>query len=50
MEAVLGYEAAELEQREVGDLLLITEKNVEVKVVGIFKRTGTRTTAPFFSL
>jgi putative ABC transport system permease protein len=42
MEAVLGYEAAELEQREVGDKLLIVEKNVEVKVVGILKRTGTQ--------
>jgi putative ABC transport system permease protein len=41
-EAVLGYEAAELEQREVGDILLIPEKNVELKVVGILKRTGTQ--------
>jgi putative ABC transport system permease protein len=48
MEAVLGYEAAELEQREVGDLLLITEKNVEVKVVGIFKRTGTQDDGTIF--
>jgi putative ABC transport system permease protein len=39
-EAVLGYEAAELEQREVGDLILIPEKNVEFKVVGILARTG----------
>src|SRR5512136_160516 len=28
-EAVLGYEAAELEQREVGDMILMPEKNVE---------------------
>jgi len=48
MEAVLGYEAAELEQREVGDLLLITEKNVEVKVVGILKRTGTQDDGTIF--
>ncbi|MGZ4886069.1 MAG: ABC transporter permease, partial [Candidatus Aminicenantales bacterium] len=41
-EAVLGYEAAELEQREVGDKYLIPEKNVEVKVVGILNRTGTQ--------
>jgi len=48
MEAVLGYEAAELEQRELGDLLLITEKNVEVKVVGILKRTGTQDDGTIF--
>jgi len=41
MEAVVGYEAAELEQREVGDMLLIPEKNVELKVVGVLKRSGT---------
>jgi putative ABC transport system permease protein len=41
-EAVFGYEVAELEQREVGDLYLIPEKNVEVKVVGILERTGTQ--------
>lgn len=41
-EAVFGYEAAELEQREVGDKYLIPEKNVEVKVVGILGRTGTQ--------
>lgn len=48
MEAVLGYEAAELEQREVGDPLLITEKNVAVKVVGILKRTGTQDDGTIF--
>jgi putative ABC transport system permease protein len=41
-EAVMGYEAAELEQREVGDLILIPEKNVEFTVVGILERTGTQ--------
>ena len=41
-EAVMGYEAAELEQREVGDKILIPEKNVEFKVVGILSRTGTQ--------
>jgi putative ABC transport system permease protein len=41
MEAVVGYEAAELEQREVGDKLLIPEKNVELKVVGVLSRSGT---------
>ena len=40
-EAVVGYEAAELEQREVGDKLLIPEKNVVLKVVGILTRSGT---------
>jgi putative ABC transport system permease protein len=48
MEAVLGYEAAELEQREVGDPLLITEKDVEVKVVGVLKRTGTQDDGTIF--
>ena len=41
-EAVMGYEAAELEQREVGDMILIPEKNVQFKVVGILARTGTQ--------
>ena len=40
-EAVVGYEAAELEQREVGDKLLIPDKNVELKVVGVLSRSGT---------
>jgi putative ABC transport system permease protein len=47
-EAVLGYEAAELEQREVGDALLIPEKNVEVKVVGVLTRTGTQDDGTIF--
>lgn len=47
-EAVLGYEAAELEQREVGDMLLIPEKNIELKVVGILKRTGTQDDGTIF--
>ena len=48
LEAVLGYEAAELEQREVGDTLLIAEKNIEVKVVGVLKRTGTQDDGTIF--
>ncbi|MEW6258545.1 MAG: ABC transporter permease [Thermodesulfobacteriota bacterium] len=48
MEAVLGYEAAELEQREVGDTLLIPEKNAEIRVVGILKRTGTQDDGTIF--
>jgi len=47
-EAVMGYEAAELEQREVGDTLLIPEKNVELKVAGILKRTGTQDDGTIF--
>jgi len=47
-EAVLGYEAAELEQREVGDMLLIPEKEAELKVVGVLKRTGTQDDGTIF--
>jgi len=47
-EAVFGYEVAELEQREIGDLYLIPEKNVEVKVVGILERTGTQDDGTIF--
>ncbi len=48
LEAVFGYEVAELEQREVGDLYLIPEKEVEVKVVGILERTGTQDDGTIF--
>ncbi len=47
-EAVMGYEAAELEQREVGDKLLIPEKNVELTVVGVLGRTGTQDDGTIF--
>jgi putative ABC transport system permease protein len=47
-EAVMGYEAAELEQREVGDKYLIPEKNVELTVVGILKRSGTQDDGTIF--
>ena len=47
-EAVMGYEAAELEQREIGDKLLIPEKNVELKVVGILARSGTQDDGTIF--
>ncbi|OGD26621.1 MAG: hypothetical protein A2Y56_09740 [Candidatus Aminicenantes bacterium RBG_13_63_10] len=47
-EAVLGYEAAELEQREVGDLLLIPEKDIEFKVVGVLARSGTQDDGTIF--
>jgi len=48
LEAVIGFEAAELEQREVGDVLLIPEKNAELKVVGILNRTGTQDDGTIF--
>jgi putative ABC transport system permease protein len=48
LEAVMGYEAAELEQREAGDVLLIPEKNIELKVTGILKRTGTQDDGTIF--
>lgn len=47
-EAVMGFEVAELEQREVGDLILIPEKNVQLKVVGILERTGTQDDGTIF--
>jgi putative ABC transport system permease protein len=47
-EAVMGYEAAELEQREIGDLILMPEKNIEFKVVGILNRTGTQDDGTIF--
>ena len=47
-DAVMGYEAAELEQREVGDMILIPEKNVQFKVVGILARTGTQDDGTIF--
>jgi putative ABC transport system permease protein len=47
-EAVMGYEAAELEQREVGDKLLIPEKDVELTVVGVLGRTGTQDDGTIF--
>ncbi len=47
-EAVLGFEAAELEQREVGDMILMPEKNVQFKVAGILERTGTQDDGTIF--
>jgi putative ABC transport system permease protein len=49
LEVVMGYEAAELEQREVGDMILMPEKNVQFKVVGILKRTGTQDDGTIFA-
>jgi putative ABC transport system permease protein len=47
-EAVMGYEAAELEQREVGDMIMVPEKNIQLKVVGILERTGTQDDGTIF--
>jgi putative ABC transport system permease protein len=47
-EAVMGYEAAELEQRAVGDMIMVPEKNVPLKVVGILERTGTQDDGTIF--
>lgn len=41
-EVIMGYEAAELEQRNVGDEIFIPGKNKIMTVVGIFERTGTQ--------
>lgn len=48
LEAVFGYEAAELEQREIGDLYLLPEADVEIKVVGVLKRSGTQDDGTIF--
>lgn len=48
LEAVMGYEAAELESREVGDKYLIPEHDVEVAVVGVLKRSGTQDDGTIF--
>ncbi|MHB8054749.1 MAG: ABC transporter permease [Candidatus Aminicenantales bacterium] len=47
-ETVLGYEAAELEQREVGDKILVVDKNIEYTVVGILSRSGTQDDGTIF--
>jgi putative ABC transport system permease protein len=47
-EAVLGYEAAELETREAGDLMLIIGVEKPVKVVGVLKRSGTQDDGTIF--
>jgi putative ABC transport system permease protein len=47
-EVVMGYEAAELEQREVGDMTMVPEKNVPLKVVGILERTGSQDDGTIF--
>jgi putative ABC transport system permease protein len=41
-ELVLGFEAAELEQREAGDLMMLPGSEEEYTVTGVLKRTGTQ--------
>ncbi|NQT32975.1 MAG: ABC transporter permease [Candidatus Omnitrophica bacterium] len=41
-EVIIGYEAAEVEQRSVGDKMFIPGINKILKVRGIFERTGTQ--------
>lgn len=41
-EVIMGYEAAELEQRVVGDQIFVPGIEKVLKVVGIFERTGTQ--------
>jgi putative ABC transport system permease protein len=48
-EVVMGFEAAELEQREVGDMILMPDKNIQFKVVGILERTGTQDDGTIFT-
>jgi len=47
-EVVMGYEAAELEQREAGDKFIIPGQDAEFDVVGILKRTGTQDDGTIF--
>jgi putative ABC transport system permease protein len=47
-EAIMGYEAAELEQRSVGDKIFVPEKGVILTVAGIFERTGTQDDGTIF--
>ena len=41
-EAIMGYEAAEVEQRLVGDKIFVPGRDKVLTVVGIFERTGTQ--------
>jgi putative ABC transport system permease protein len=47
-EAIFGYEAAEFEQRLVGDKIFIPNINKILTVVGIFERTGTQDDGTIF--
>ncbi len=41
-EVIMGYEAAELEQRAVGDRIFIPGRDAILTVVGVLERTGTQ--------
>lgn len=41
-EVIMGYEAAELEQRSIGDEVYVSSMDRVLTVVGIFERTGTQ--------
>lgn len=41
-EAIMGFEAAEVEQRKVGDKIFVPTINKVLTVVGIYERTGTQ--------
>ena len=47
-EVILGYDAAESEQKSVGDKILIPGKNITLIVVGIFERTATQEDGTIF--
>ncbi len=47
-EAIMGYEAAELEQRLVGDKIFVPDKEAVLTVVGILERTGTQDDGTIF--
>ncbi|MDD5326805.1 MAG: ABC transporter permease [Phycisphaerae bacterium] len=47
-EAIFGYEAAEFEQRLVGDKIFIPNINKVLTVVGIFERTGSQDDGTIF--
>lgn len=47
-EVVLGYEAAELDQRQAGDFVLVPGTDEALKVVGVFERSGSQDDAVAF--
>ena len=47
-EVVLGYEAAELDQRSPGDYILVHGTDEALKVVGVFERSGSQDDAIAF--
>lgn len=47
-EVVLGYEAAELDQRSPGDFILVHGTDEPLKVVGVFERSGSQDDATAF--